>query len=276
MAKSNGKTDEVLGKKVKVHLERLGLETVVSTPKKGVAFEELLGGVARFLYNMGLDTTDPSIRATPERVAEMFTEELCYGLDYTNFPKCTTTPNGQDVVNQEGLKAFIDSRVVAWKGQRTEESVREEYANQDEPAYQNALKMHTRTIGKVDEMVMVDTINTISLCEHHFQTISGVSHIAYIPGNNLLGLSKFARVVNFFARRPQVQERMTEQIYAALSFILGTDDIAVQVVATHNCMRARGAMDPHSKTTTSKMGGRFLSNGSLRQEFLMAIPKVTV
>lgn len=233
MAKSNGKTDPALGKRVQQHLDTLGLETVTAIAARGRAHEYLYKGVLGFLNSMGLDTNDPSISNTPQRVADMYTEELCYGLDYENFPKCTTTPNGFLIPSEMGD--------------------------------------HRR--GAIDEMVMVDSIQTISLCEHHFQTISGVTHVAYIPGKSLLGLSKFARVTNFFARRPQVQERMTEQIYAALSFILETDDVAVQQVAVHNCLRARGAMDPLSQTTTTKLGGRFMLVPGLRQEFLNAIPR---
>ncbi len=228
---SNGKVDPKVGKLVRDHLLKLGLETTVTTtPKQGDAHTRMYNGVQGFLQAMGLDINDPSIRETPERVADMFVHELCYGLNYDNFPKCTTTPNG---VYDENDSLY----------------------------------------GSINEMVMVDSIRTYSLCEHHFQTIAGVTHIAYIPGAKLLGLSKFARVTNFFGRRPQVQERMTAQIYEALAFILQTEDIAVMQVATHDCMRVRGAMDPQSKTTTSKMGGRFMTNPALRQEFLNAIPR---
>lgn len=237
MACNNGKTDPVLGGDIHKLLLELGLETrTANAPDKKQAFDSLRAGVFGFLKWMSLDITDASLENTPSRVAEMFTDDLCYGLDYANFPKCTTTPNGQVIEDMDG----------------------------------------GRTYGRVDEMVMVDSILTVSLCEHHFQSIHGLTHVAYIPGPKLLGLSKFARVVNFFARRPQVQERMTEQIYAALSYILETPDVAVQAVATHNCMRARGVMDPHSKTTTSKLGGRFMSVPALRSEFLNAIPRSNV
>jgi GTP cyclohydrolase I len=122
-----------------------------------------------------------------------------------------------------------------------------------------------------NEMVVVQDISTMSLCEHHLQTIDGVTHIGYIPGAKVLGLSKFARITEFFARRPQIQERMTAQIFAALQLILETDDIAVVQKATHYCMKARGAMQSNSKTTTSKMGGRFMSNQALREEFFNVI-----
>ena len=120
-------------------------------------------------------------------------------------------------------------------------------------------------------MVAVDRIQTISLCEHHFQTIYGHTYIGYIPGTQVLGLSKFARVTEFFARRPQIQERMTQQIYAALSFILKTEDIAVVQVCEHFCMKARGAMQANAITRTNKMGGRFMSNPALRAEFLAGV-----
>jgi GTP cyclohydrolase I len=260
------KTDPELGQQVHEHLIKLGLETRTAEGNVELALVELRNGVYGFLDGMGLDVDgDKSIMDTPRRVAEMFTTELCAGLNYDNFPKCTVTPNGQEVLDQEGWNAYLDSRLVAWQGQF---STREEYLEANQASVALAQESFLTLVGKVDEMVMVANINTVSLCEHHFQTISGVSHVAYIPGDKLLGLSKFARVVDFFARRPQVQERMTEQVYAALSFILGTPDVAVQQICTHNCMRARGVMDPHSKTTTSKMGGKFRDSQALREEFL--------
>lgn len=253
-----GKTNSELGKEVQEHLIKLGLETLINPPDIQAAAGELSYGVDAFLTHMGLDVKgDDSICDTPNRVAEMFTEELCYGLDYSNFPKCTVTTNGKEVFDEEGYDKEIRRAdgIIPLTPSR-EKDLRARF---------------TKTIGAANEMVMVRNINTVSLCEHHFQTISGRTYIAYIPGAKLLGLSKFARVTDFFARRPQVQERMTEQIYAALSFILQTEDIAVYQACEHNCMKARGAMDPHSDTITSKMGGRFMSNPSLRQEFLDAI-----
>lgn len=121
------------------------------------------------------------------------------------------------------------------------------------------------------DMVLQRNLVTMSLCEHHLQTIDGFTHIAYIPNQKLLGLSKFARIVEFFSRRPQVQERLTAQIYAALSYILDTKDIGVVTVARHYCMKARGAMQHSSDTTTDKMGGKFFTNEALRAEFLNRI-----
>lgn len=121
---------------------------------------------------------------------------------------------------------------------------------------------------KTNEMVLESGITVHSLCEHHFQAIIGTATVAYIPKDKLLGLSKLNRVVHFFARRPQVQERLTMQIYEALKFILGTDDIAVVVKAAHMCVKLRGVQDNDCLTATSKMGGKFMDNPSLRSEFL--------
>lgn len=119
-----------------------------------------------------------------------------------------------------------------------------------------------------DELVCESGIDVKSLCEHHFQAIIGTATVAYIPKDKLLGLSKLNRVVNFFARRPQVQERMTEQVYHALSHILQTEDVAVVIKAAHMCVKLRGAQQDNCLTTTSKMGGRFKTNDALRAELL--------
>jgi len=132
-----------------------------------------------------------------------------------------------------------------------------------------------------DEMVLVRNMVLRSTCEHHLQPIYGSAHVGYLPNPNgaghsqapgrILGLSKLARVVAFFAARPQVQERLTEQIYAALAHILQTDDVAVVIEAEHFCMKMRGVKDPESITTTSKMGGRFRTVDSARMELLQLI-----
>lgn len=119
-----------------------------------------------------------------------------------------------------------------------------------------------------DEIVCVRNIVVRSCCEHHLQPIYGKIHIAYIPNKKVLGLSKFARIADFFASRPQVQERLTEQVYASLSYILETEDIAVMVEGEHFCMKMRGVEDHCSDTTTSKMGGRFRTDANARTEVL--------
>ena len=124
-----------------------------------------------------------------------------------------------------------------------------------------------------DEMVIERDISVTSCCEHHFVTISGSAHVAYIPKNKVLGLSKLNRVVEYFSRRPQVQERLAEQIYHALSYILETEDVAVVIDAEHFCVKARGIQDPHSTTVTSKLGGVFKSKPEVRAEFMHLIKK---
>lgn len=120
----------------------------------------------------------------------------------------------------------------------------------------------------VDEMVRISDISVVSTCEHHFVTIDGLAKVAYIPDNTIIGLSKINRIVRFFAQRPQVQERLTKQILVALQTLLGTDNVAVSIDATHYCVKSRGVMDTQSKTQTTALGGNFKSNAATRAEFL--------
>ena len=121
---------------------------------------------------------------------------------------------------------------------------------------------------QVDEMIKVKDISFTSTCEHHFMVIDGVAKVAYMPKNKIIGLSKINRIVRFFARRPQVQERLTQQILVALQTILETRNVAVTITATHYCVKARGVQDPTSSTTTTSLGGHFKLNPSSRHEFL--------
>ncbi len=121
------------------------------------------------------------------------------------------------------------------------------------------------------EMVVVKGIEFYSLCEHHMLPFFGTAHIAYIPGDTILGLSKFARVVDVFARRMQVQERMTSQIADALEQALKPAGVAVVTEASHLCMMMRGVEKQGSTTRTSAMRGVFKSDARTRQEFLDAL-----
>jgi GTP cyclohydrolase I len=118
------------------------------------------------------------------------------------------------------------------------------------------------------ELVCVKEIEVSSTCEHHLVTIDGKATIAYIPSGKVIGLSKINRIVSFFARRPQVQERLTNQVWHALNFILKTDNIAVYIDAVHFCVKARGVRDANSSTITNKLGGEFMKDPSLRAEFM--------
>lgn len=218
-------TDPILGAKVQAHLLQLGIETPMKD--NGLADEEkielITAHMASVLDTLGLDRQDDSLIDTPRRIAKMWVNESCAGLNYNNFPKCTTVENK-----------------MAAEG----------------------------------EFVAIKNIRVTSICEHHFVPFVGTNEtyggavIAYIPKDNVLGLSKAARIVEFFARRPQVQERLTNQVAEALKVICETEDVAVYMDATHLCMTTRGALDPGASTTTCALGGQFLSNDNIRKEFL--------
>ena len=217
------KTDKQLGFEVRDYLEKQGVETPVDENKlsRDEKVELIDASMHTIIQVLGLDTQDDSISGTADRVAKMWVDELCYGLDYTNFPKCTVFEN----------------------------------------------KMN------YDQMVLQKDITFHSMCEHHFQNISGMAQVAYIPNGKVVGLSKLNRVVNFFARRPQVQERLNEQIFYALEYILGSSDVAVLLEADHYCVKARGCNDQNSSMTTSKLGARFFDVSKLRSEFMTLATK---
>ena len=123
---------------------------------------------------------------------------------------------------------------------------------------------------KYNEMLLERDINMNSFCEHHFLPIVGKAHVAYISSGEVIGLSKINRIVDYFARRPQVQERLTVQIANELKKVLKTDDVAVLIDAKHMCVSCRGIGDESSTTVTAEYGGRF-KDKSVRDEFLKYI-----
>jgi len=214
-----------LGKEVHKHLVSLGLETPMkssglSTEQKIEKIEELMTQVMQAL---DLDLGDDSLAETPHRIAKMYVKEVFSGLDYNNFPKCTT----------------VDNKMSA-----------------------------------PDEFVAVKNIKVTSTCEHHFLPFIGTGSgyagaiIAYIPKDTVIGLSKLSRLVEFFARRPQIQERLTRQIAETLKYILDIEDVAVYIDAIHTCMTTRGVNDPGASTVTCAMNGKFLTDDNIRKEFL--------
>lgn len=213
-----------LGKQVHQHLLALGLETPMhkdafeSFPSEKIEIIE--SKMIDVLSALGLDLTDDSLCETPKRVAKMLVNELCYGLDPSHFPKCTTIENKMDA-----------------------------------------------------GMVIEKDINVTSICEHHLVTIDGLATVAYIPNKKVLGLSKINRIVDYFSRRPQVQERLTNQIWHALHYILGTESIAVYIDAVHFCVKSRGVNDQTSHTITNKLGGAFKADPSTRAEFMSIAKK---
>lgn len=212
-------SDFNLGKRVQDELMKQGVETPINMIHdftKDEVRSKIKDHYGSIMELLGLDLRDDSLKDTPKRVSKMFVDEIFEGLDYSNFPKCTTVDN----------------------------------------------KMN------YDEMVTVEGITSTSICEHHFVTIDGTVKISYIPSMKVLGLSKFNRIVRFFSSRPQIQERLTEQIYYALALILETEDVAVKISATHFCVKSRGVRDTSSLTTTTKLGGVFKSSPATRAEFL--------
>ena len=122
-----------------------------------------------------------------------------------------------------------------------------------------------------EEMVILKDIPFYSLCEHHFAPFQGVVHIGYIPNGRVAGLSKLARVVESFARRPQLQERLTSQVADCIVECLNADGVAVVIEAEHACMSFRGVRKPGSRVVTSAMRGQFRKSSISRSEFLSLV-----
>ncbi|PWV74872.1 GTP cyclohydrolase I FolE [Halomonas sp. A11-A] len=125
--------------------------------------------------------------------------------------------------------------------------------------------------SETDEMVLVKDIELYSMCEHHLLPFIGKCHIAYLPNGKVLGLSKFARIVDMFARRMQIQENLTRQIAEAVQQVTDARGVAVVVEAKHLCMMMRGVEKQNSSMTSSVMLGAFRDNPSTRQEFLTLV-----
>lgn len=150
---------------------------------------------------------------------------------------------------------------------------------------ENSLRFLTRGYGQTleevvngalfkaesDDMVIVRDIEFFSLCEHHMLPFFGKCHIGYIPNGKIIGVSKVARIVDMFARRLQVQERLTKQVSEALMNILGAEGVGVVMEAQHLCMQMRGVEKQHSVMTTSSMVGSFRRELATRNEFTRLI-----
>ena len=122
-----------------------------------------------------------------------------------------------------------------------------------------------------DELVILREIPFHSMCEHHFMPFHGQAHVGYLPDGRIVGLSKIARAVEIFARRPQVQERLTNQIAECIEEVLGARGVGAVIEAEHLCMTARGVRKPGSKMVTSAMRGAFRTDANTRTEFLELI-----
>lgn len=131
--------------------------------------------------------------------------------------------------------------------------------------FENASQPHQRS------SIVFTKVNFNSFCEHHFVPMNGTAFVAYLPNDKLIGLSKIPRLVRFFARRPQLQERLTAQIADSLAILLETEHVAVSIVAQHFCIIARGIEDTESRTITNVLRGDFDTNIEMRREFFEAI-----
>lgn len=171
----------------------------------------------------------------------------------------------EDVVNTLGLDLTDDS-LAETPHRIAKMYVREIFSGLDYAQFPKITVIDNKM--KVDEMVKVSNISFTSTCEHHFVTIDGFAKVAYLPKNKIIGLSKINRIVRFFAQRPQVQERLTQQILVTLQVLLETDNVAVSINATHYCVKARGVMDASSSTQTTALGGLFKRSDKTRGEFL--------
>lgn len=221
MSSHIGKSDPELGRRVREHLIKVGLETPIDVDRLHVDTDQKIAlienNMREVMLTLGLDITDDSLRDTPKRIAKMFVKELFFGLDPDHFPKCTAIENKMD--------------------------------------YKNSF-------------VLEKNITVHSSCEHHFVTIDGFATVAYIPHDKVLGLSKLNRIVQYFAKRPQVQERLTEQIAEAISFVSETPDVGVYIDAVHYCVKSRGIQDVSSSTVTLATRGAFSTDNEVRREFL--------
>lgn len=122
-----------------------------------------------------------------------------------------------------------------------------------------------------DEMVILRNIPFYSMCEHHFLPFHGEAHVGYIPDGRVVGISKLARVVEGFARRPQIQEQLTTQVAEAIMEAMSPDGVAVVIEAEHLCMTMRGVQKPGSRMVTSAMRGQFKQSSVTRSEFLSLV-----
>ena len=130
------------------------------------------------------------------------------------------------------------------------------------------LKRTFEEVGGYDELVVLSNIRVVSFCEHHMLPVTGRAHVGYLPKNRVVGISKLARVVHGFARRLQIQEKLTAEIAEAIQDILEPQGVGVVIKAEHNCMTLRGVNTPGTMLTTSKLLGVIRDDPRTREEFL--------
>lgn len=168
----------------------------------------------------------------------------------------------------EGIGENTEREGIKETPQRVARMYEEIFAGIDKDAKEHLSKTFER---ESSDMVIEKDISFYSMCEHHLMPFFGVVHIAYIPNGKVVGISKLARTVEVFARRPQIQERMTEQIAKEIMNHLDAEGVIVKIEAEHLCMSMRGIKKPGSKTVTYKALGKFEENEKLRQTFFESV-----
>jgi len=199
----------------------------------------------------------------------------------SSFPPTINGPQGarravRSPIDHERIRAAVREILLAVGEDPDREGLRETpervarmYAELFSGLHKDPRQLLEKTFTeKYNEMVTVNDIGFDSLCEHHLLPFMGKAHVAYIPNGKIVGLSKLARVVEVLSRRPQVQERMTEQIADLLMAELDAQGVGIILEATHTCMTIRGVRKSGSVMTTSAMRGVFLTNQSTRNEFM--------
>lgn len=230
MSLNRTKCDPELGRKVREHLIALGIETPLDL--KQVSVSGVVGEYREYTHKEKIDIIEGHFREIM----------LTLGLDLTD-DSLQDTP-------KRVAKMYVG----------------EIFYGLDAEAFPKCTAIENKMA--VDEMVVETGITVQSNCEHHVIVISGSATVAYIPGAKVLGLSKMNRIVEYFAKRPQVQERLTRQIHAAMCMILETDNVAVLINAEHFCVKSRGVEDVTSSTITSKLSGAFKNDPATRAEFM--------
>ena len=180
------------------------------------------------------------------------------------------TPHFAAIMQELGLDLTDDS--LAGTPQRVAKMYVQEWFKGLNPEHRPEVKLFENRY-QYQQLLVERDITLFSCCEHHIVPIVGKAHVAYLPAGHVVGLSKLNRVVQHYARRPQVQERLTRQISGELKQSLGTEDVAVLIEADHLCVMSRGVNDTSSSTLTSEYSGRFATDTALRAEFLRQIGK---
>jgi GTP cyclohydrolase I len=199
----------------------------------------------------------------------------------TSSQKLETAPQKVERPTREEALRAVET-LLRWAGDDpgregllgTPDRVVKAYAEFFEGYAVDPVDLLARTFEEVegyDEMVLLRDIRFESHCEHHMAPIIGRAHVAYMPDNRVVGISKLARVVEAYARRLQIQEKMTAQIANTINEVLNPKGVAVVIEATHHCMTTRGVHKPGTSMVTSRMLGMFRTNASTRREFLSLV-----